>query len=164
MVWQLLHTVFKDLDKKSFIISCMVLYALSTPTVWFWKFQLLLYADHAFLLVAWREVTLIFGKYTTKYFFFLRIHPSITFSSKHCFQQPLAYEHYVSVTVACIKGAGNLFKIKGTLMQIWKSANIFVLIWKSYVEDFTLEHLLFLEICACEVCEKFVYKHSEIIE
>ena len=31
---------------------------------------------------------------------------------------------------------------KVTLMQIWKSANIFVFSWKWYVEDFTLKHLL----------------------
>ena len=53
---------------------------------------------------------------------------------------------------------------KGTLMQIWKSANIFVFIWKWYVEDFTLKHLLLFETCAHEICEKFVYKHSETIE
>ena len=57
-----------------------------------------------------------------------------------------------------------LILFKGTLMKIWKSVNIFVFIWKKYVEDFTLKHLLFFEICAREVCEKFVYKHSEIIE
>ena len=28
-------------------------------------------------------------------------------------------------------------------MQIWIFANIFVLIWKQYVEDFTLKNLLF---------------------
>ena len=55
--------------------------------------------------------------------------------------------------------------LKGTLMQIWKSTNISVFIWKKkYVEDFTFEHLLLFEICAREICEKFVYKHSEIIE
>ena len=32
--------------------------------------------------------------------------------------------------------------IKGTLMQIWKSANIFVFPWKQYVEDLTLKHFL----------------------
>ena len=48
-------------------------------------------------------------------------------------------------------------------MHIWKSANIFVFIWK-YVEDFTLKHFLLSEICAQEICEKFVYKHSETIE
>ena len=53
---------------------------------------------------------------------------------------------------------------KGTLMQIWKSANIFVFIWKWYVEDFTSKHLLLFEICAYEICEKFVYKYSETIE
>ena len=49
---------------------------------------------------------------------------------------------------------------KASLMQIWKSANIFVFIWK-YVEDFTPKHLL---ICALEICGKFVYKHSETVK
>ena len=48
-------------------------------------------------------------------------------------------------------------------MQIWKSAIIFVFIWK-YVDDFTLKHLLLFEICAREVYEKFVDKRSETIE
>ena len=52
-------------------------------------------------------------------------------------------------------------QIKGTLMEIWKSANIFVFIWKRYVEEFTLKYLLLFEICACEICENFVHKHSE---
>ena len=54
--------------------------------------------------------------------------------------------------------------VKGTLMQIWKSANIFVFIWMEYVEDFTLKHLLLFEIYAREICEKFVYKHWERTE
>ena len=33
-----------------------------------------------------------------------------------------------------------------------------------YIKDFTLKHLLLFEICALEICEKFVYKHSETIE
>ena len=49
-------------------------------------------------------------------------------------------------------------------MQIWKFANIFAFTWKWYVKDFTLKHLLLFEICAHEVCEKFVYKHSEALE
>ena len=49
-------------------------------------------------------------------------------------------------------------------MQIWKSANIIVFIWKYYVEDFTLKHFLRFEICAREISEKFVYKHLETIE
>ena len=32
---------------------------------------------------------------------------------------------------------------------------------KIYVEDFTLKHLLLFEICARDISEKFVYKHSE---
>ena len=31
-----------------------------------------------------------------------------------------------------------------------------------YVDDFELKHLLLFEIC--DICEKFVYKHSETIE
>ena len=57
-----------------------------------------------------------------------------------------------------------LVKIKGTLMHYWKSANIFAFIWKYYLKDFTLKHLLLSEICAREIYEKFVYKHSETIE
>ena len=57
----------------------------------------------------------------------------------------------------------NISGFKGTVMQIWKSVNIFVFIWK-YVEDFILQHLLFFEICAREIYEKFVYKHLETIE
>ena len=49
-------------------------------------------------------------------------------------------------------------------MQIWKSAYIFIFIWKQYVEDFTLKHLLLFEICGREICETFVYKHLETIE
>ena len=32
------------------------------------------------------------------------------------------------------------------------------------VKDFTFKHLLLFEICAREICEKFVYKHSETIK
>ena len=48
-------------------------------------------------------------------------------------------------------------------MQIWKSANIFVCIWKQYVEDFKLKNVLLLEIREREICETFIYKHSETI-
>ena len=34
----------------------------------------------------------------------------------------------------------------------------------NYVENFTLKHPLLFEICAPEICEKFVYRHSETIE
>ena len=54
------------------------------------------------------------------------------------------------------------FVLKGTLIQIWKSASIFVFTWKYYVEDFPLKHLLLFEICLRQTREKFVYKHSEI--
>ena len=33
-----------------------------------------------------------------------------------------------------------------------------------YVEHFTLYSLLLFEMCAREICEMFVYKHSETIE
>ena len=35
---------------------------------------------------------------------------------------------------------------------------------KKYVGGFILKYLLLFEICAPEMCEKFVYKHSETIE
>ena len=54
--------------------------------------------------------------------------------------------------------------VKGTLTHIWKSANMFVLIQKQYVEDFTLKHLLLFEICAREIYEIFIYKYSETME
>ena len=49
-------------------------------------------------------------------------------------------------------------------MQISKSVNIFVFIWKLHVEDFTLKHLLLFETYAHEICEKLVYKHTETTE
>ena len=49
-------------------------------------------------------------------------------------------------------------------MQILKSSNIFAFIWKQYDEDFTIKHLLLFEMCTREMCEKFIYKHSETIE
>ena len=49
-------------------------------------------------------------------------------------------------------------------MQMWKSANIFVFIWEKYAKEFTFKHLLLLEICAREICEKTVYEHSETAE
>ena len=55
-------------------------------------------------------------------------------------------------------------KVKGTLIQIWKSANIFCLHMKVICWRFALKHLLLFEICTRDICEKFVYKHSEIIE
>ena len=55
----------------------------------------------------------------------------------------------------------NLFK---NLLKIWKSANIFVFIWKYCIEDFTLKRLLLFEICEREIREKFVYKYSETTE
>ena len=36
--------------------------------------------------------------------------------------------------------------------------------YENNVEDFLLKHLLLFEICAREICERFVYKHSETIE
>ena len=54
--------------------------------------------------------------------------------------------------------------VKGTLMQIWKSVNIFVFIWIKYAEDFTSKQVLLFEIYARKIYETFVYKHSETIE
>ena len=50
-------------------------------------------------------------------------------------------------------------------MQIWKySQYIRPHLKKKHIGDFTFEHLLLFEICAREIFEKFVYKHSETIE
>ena len=49
-------------------------------------------------------------------------------------------------------------------MQIWKSDNIFVFIWKQYFEDFTFRRPLLFEIYSREMCKKFIYKHSEKLE
>ena len=42
--------------------------------------------------------------------------------------------------------------LKGTLMQIWKSANAFVSMWKKYVDGFTLKYLLLFEILRRDIC------------
>ena len=36
--------------------------------------------------------------------------------------------------------------------------------YENDVENFTLKYLLLSEICPRELCEEFVYKHSETIE
>ena len=56
-------------------------------------------------------------------------------------------------TIMDVRNITEAAAFKGTLMQIWKSAIIFIFIWK-YVEDFTLKDLLLCEICAREICQK----------
>ena len=73
--------------------------------------------------------------------------------SKHFF-----IDYYIVSYWAIIKW------FKGTLMQIWKSANLFVVLQKQHVQDFTSKLLLLFEICACEICEKFVHKHIRTYE
>ena len=50
-----------------------------------------------------------------------------------------------------IYSAFSLLVFKGTLMQIWKSPYMFVLIWKQYPENFAILILRSLELFACEV-------------
>ena len=50
--------------------------------------------------------------------------------------------------------------VKGTLMQIWKSACIFVFTWK-YVENFTLKHFVRFEICEHEICGNFLFTNIQ---
>ena len=76
------------------------------------------------------------------------------------------YIHIISLLQCCHELIGCIFCVfqfslflKGTLIQIWKSANIFVFIRKWYVKDFTLKHLLLFEICAREIRENVLYKH-----
>ena len=47
------------------------------------------------------------------------------------------YVTFIHLSVQCKKC------VKGTLMQIWKFANIFTFIWKWYVDDFILKHRFF---------------------
>ena len=76
--------------------------------------------------------------------------PSI---SKHIFLIYLVYLMiYLVYQIFVI--AKRSITFKGTLMQIWKSASIFVFIWKQCVEDLTFKHLLPFEICVREICEK----------
>ena len=80
-----------------------------------------------------------------------------------CFSVPLS----VCLLNSPLKQRKEMFtqwNLKGALMLIWKSTNIFVFIRKQNVEDFTWKHLLLFEKCAREISGKFVYKHSETIE
>ena len=61
-----------------------------------------------------------------------------------------------------IKGIFLLFK--GTLMQIWKSPYMFVLMQKQNSENFPFWTLGIVELYTRKVCKMFVYKHSETIE
>ena len=54
--------------------------------------------------------------------------------------------------------------IKATIMQFQNLAISSSFIWKQYVKDFTLKHHLHFEICAREIWEKCICKHSETIE
>ena len=51
--------------------------------------------------------------------------------------------------------------LKGKLMQIWKSANIYM---KIISRRFHIKTPFTFEIYTREICEKFVYKHWEAIE
>ena len=44
-----------------------------------------------------------------------------------------------------VKWCCSICSLKGTLMQIWKSTNIFVFIWKYYVEECETFGVLFLD-------------------
>ena len=47
--------------------------------------------------------------------------------------------------------------VKGTLMQIWKSPNMFVFMWKQHRKNFAFLIVRILELFAREVC-KFLKK------
>ena len=51
--------------------------------------------------------------------------------------------------------------LEGTLIQIWKSAHYFLFSYKNTMLKISLlKYLSFFKICAREICENFVYKHS----
>ena len=60
------------------------------------------------------------------------------------------------------KNKASMFK--GTLTQIWKSACQYLRFDIKICWNFILKHLLLFEICARQIREKFVYKHSKTIE
>ena len=66
---------------------------------------------------------------------------------------------------ACIYSAYGCqyLTLKGTLMQIWKSAYMFLFIQKYYTENFAFLILRLLELHTRKVCKIFVYKHTETI-
>ena len=53
---------------------------------------------------------------------------------------------------------------KGTLMKIWKSANYVRLYMKIICWRFHIKIPFTFELCVREICEEFVYKHSETIK
>ena len=55
-------------------------------------------------------------------------------------------------------------KVKGTLMQIWKSSYMFVFIQKWYPENSAFLFLWILELYIRKVYKMFIYKHRETIE
>ena len=55
-------------------------------------------------------------------------------------------------------------EIKGTLMQIWRSPYMFVLIQKWHPENFAFLILGILALYTRKVREMFVYKHTEANE
>ena len=77
----------------------------------------------------------------------------------------LVYYNWIKISA---KSKSFLFKSLSLILLIinnyWQLVITAVFVWKEYVEDFTFKHLLLVEICAREICEKFVYKHSETIE
>ena len=57
----------------------------------------------------------------------------------------------------------NKLMIKGTLW--WLNLSISLSSYENNAVEFTLKHLLLFELCAREICEKFVYKHySETLQ
>ena len=74
------------------------------------------------------------------------------------------YKNSLKFKVGCFWRFWHVYAINCTQMQMRKSANIFVFTWKQHVENFTLKYVLLFEICAREIWEKIVYKHSETIE
>ena len=54
--------------------------------------------------------------------------------------------------------------VKGTLKQIWNLPMSLPSYESNTMKISHLKQILLFEICAGEICEKFVYKHSETIE
>ena len=58
----------------------------------------------------------------------------------------------------------NDLRLKGALIQIWKSTHMPVFLWKYPPENFAFLILGALELHTRKACQMFVYKHTETIE
>ena len=52
-------------------------------------------------------------------------------------------------------------RVKGKLMQIWKSPYMSLIIEKHYLENFAFSILRIPELCTRKICGMYTYKHEK---